>query len=116
MFPPEEQEQMRATLSDVLLGVICQNLCRRIGGGRIAALEVMVVNAAIANMIRENKTNQILGAMQTTKTLGNVTLNESLAALVKGGRCEAAEVMSKAVDKADLAKRLSPPPGHASQG
>ena len=116
MFPPEEQEQTRATLSDVLLGVVCQNLCRRIGGGRIAALEVMVVNPAIANLIRENKTNQLLGTMQTTKALGNVTLNESLAALVKGGRCEAAEVMSKAVDKSDLAKRLGLPPDHASKG
>ena len=116
MFPPEEQEQMRSTLADVLLGVVCQNLCRRIGGGRIAALEVMVVNVAIANLIRENKMNQMLGTMQTTKALGNVTLNESLAALVKGGKCEAAEVMSKAVDKADLAKRLSLPPDHASKG
>jgi twitching motility protein PilT len=109
MFPPEEQEQTRATLSDVLRAVICQNLCRRIGGGRIAALEVMVVNPAIANLIRENKTNQLLGTMQTTKALGNVTLNESLAALVKAGKCEAAEVLSKAVDKADLAKRLNVP-------
>jgi len=75
----------------------------------------VVVNAAIANLIRENKTNQILGTMQTTKALGNVTLNESLAALVKGGRCEAAEVMSKAVDKADLAKRLSLPQGRVSR-
>jgi twitching motility protein PilT len=69
----------------------------------------MVVNVAIANLIRENKTNQILGTMQTTKALGNVTLNESLAALVKAGKCEAAEVLSKAVDKADLAKRLNVP-------
>jgi twitching motility protein PilT len=116
MFPPEEQEQMRDTLADVLIGVVCQNLCRRIGGGRVAALEVMVVNFAIANLIRENKTNQMLSTMQTGKALGNVTLNESLAALVKGGKCEAAEVMSKAVDKADLAKRLGVSPNQASRG
>jgi twitching motility protein PilT len=115
MFPPEEQEQMRATLSDVLRGVICQNLCRRIGGGRVAALEVMVVNAAIANLIRENKTNQIPSAMQTGKALGNVLLNDSLMALVKEGKCEPAEALSKAVDKADLAKRLNLPVEHATK-
>jgi twitching motility protein PilT len=110
MFPSEEQEQTRATLSDVLRGVICQNLCRRIGGGRVAALEVMVVNSAIANLIRENKTNQIPSMMQTAKALGNVLLNDSLTALVKNGKCEPGEAMSKAVDKADLAKRLNLPP------
>jgi twitching motility protein PilT len=107
LYPPEEQESARAALSDVLRGVVCQNLCRRIGGGRVAALEVMVVNPAIANLIRENKTNQIPSMMQTGKALGNVLLNESLANLVKQGKCEAAEVLSKAVDKADLAKRLN---------
>jgi twitching motility protein PilT len=115
MFPPEEQEQTRATLADILRGVICQNLCRRIGGGRVAALEVMVVNAAISNLIRENKTVQIPSMMQTGKAQGNVLLNESLATLVKEGKCEPAEAMSKAVDKADLAKRLNLPLEQASK-
>jgi twitching motility protein PilT len=105
MFPPEEQSQVRSTLADVLRGVICQNLCRKIGGGRIAALEIMIVNPAISNLIREGKTVQIASMMQTGKAAGNVLLNDSLAALVKSGKVEKAEAMSKAVDKADLARK-----------
>jgi twitching motility protein PilT len=109
MFPPEEQSQIRATLADVLRGVICQNLCRKIGGGRVAALEIMIVNPAISNLIREAKTIQIPSMMQTGKAAGNVLLNDSLAALVKAGKVEPAEALSKAVDKIDLAKRIGVP-------
>jgi twitching motility protein PilT len=106
MFPAEQQNQIRSTLADVLRGVVCQNLCRRIGGGRVAALEVMVVNPAVSALIREGKTVQIPNIMQTGKALGNQLLNDSLIHLVQTQKIEYEEALSKAVDKADIAKRL----------
>jgi twitching motility protein PilT len=106
LYPSEQQNQIRSTLADVLRGVICQNLCRRIGGGRVAALEILVVNHAIAGLIREGKTVQIVNMMQTGKSLGNQLLNDSLLQLVHAHKIEADEALSKAVDKAELSKRL----------
>lgn len=106
LFPAEQQNQIRSTLADVLRGVICQNLCRRIGGGRVAALEVLVVNPAVSALIREGKTVQIPNIMQTGKALGNQLLNDSLINLVQTQKIEYEEALSKAVDKADIAKRL----------
>jgi twitching motility protein PilT len=91
MFPTEQQNTIRATLSDVLKGVVSQNLLRRIGGGRVAALEIMVVNSAVANLIREGKTHQVGNAMQTGKAAGNQLLNDSLAALVNAKTVEVRE-------------------------
>jgi twitching motility protein PilT len=110
MFPAEQQNQIRSTLADVLRGVVCQNLCRRIGGGRVAALEVMVANPAVSALIREGKTVQIPNIMQTGKAFGNQLLNDSLINLVQTQKIEYEEALSKAVDKADIAKRLK----HAS--
>jgi len=106
LFPPEEQSRIQVTLADVVRGIVAQNLLRRIGGGRVAALEILVSSAAVSNLIREGKTNQIVSSMQTGKAAGNQLLNDSLADLVKGGTVEYEEALSKAVDKADLAKRL----------
>ncbi len=109
LFPAEQQNQIRSTLSDVLRGVICQNLCRKIGGGRVAALEVLVVNPAVSALIREGKTVQIPNIMQTGKALGNQLLNDSLVNLVQTQKIEYEEALSKAVDKADIAKRVKRP-------
>ncbi len=106
LFPAEQQSGVRATLADVLRGVVCQNLLRRKGGGRVAALEILVVNAAVSNLVREGKAHQIVSVMQTGKAAGNQLLNDSLAALVSAGTVDADEALAKAVDKADLAKRL----------
>lgn len=106
LFPAEQQNQIRSTLADVLRGVICQNLCRRIGGGRVAALEILVVNPAVSNLIREGKTIQIPNIMQTGKALGNQLLNDSLVHLVQTQKVEYEEALSKAVDKKEVAQRL----------
>ena len=106
LFPPEEQARVQVTLADVVRGVVSQVLLRRIGGGRVAALEILIVNAAVSNLIREGKTHQIVSSMQTGKAIGNRLLNESLAELVRVGTVEVDEALSKAVDKADLARRL----------
>jgi twitching motility protein PilT len=110
LFPAEQQNQIRSTLADVLRGVICQNLLRRIGGGRVAALEILVVNPAVAALIREGKTIQIPNIMQTAKAQGNQLLNDSLVNLVQTQKVEYEEALSKAVDKADIAKRLKRTP------
>jgi twitching motility protein PilT len=107
LFPTEQQNTVRATLADVLKGVVSQNLLRRIGGGRVAALEILVVSTAVANLIREGKTHQVANAMQTGKAAGNQLLNDSLAALVNAKTVEYEEALSKAVDKADLARRFN---------
>jgi twitching motility protein PilT len=106
-FPTDRQAQIRVMLSESLRGVIAQNLCRKIGGGRVAALEVLMVTPAVSNLIREGKTVQIQSMMQVGKAVGMQTLNESLAELVRAGVVEAGEAMAKAVDKAGLETMLS---------
>jgi twitching motility protein PilT len=79
VFPPYQQSQVRAQLSFVLEGVISQQLIPKIGGGRVLALEVMIPNAAIRNLIREDKIHQIYSIMQTGQSkFGMQTLNQSL--------------------------------------
>jgi twitching motility protein PilT len=106
LFPPIQQESVRATLAESLRGVIAQSLLRKIGGGRVAALEVLVTNAAIANLIREGKNHMIAGAMQMGKKFGNSLLNEELARLVCSKAVELNEALSKSLDKADLQGRI----------
>ena len=106
LFPPEEQSRIQVTLADVMRAVIAQNLLKRIGGGRVAALEILVSSPAVSNLIREGKMHQIASSMQTGKAAGNQLLNDSLTDLVNRGVVEYDEASSKAVDKADLAKRL----------
>ncbi len=98
-FPPDQQSQIRVMLSESLRGVIAQNLCRKIGGGRVAALEVLIPNSAISNLIREGKTFQIPSMMQVGKAFGMVMLNDALIELVKTKTVEPEEAYRKAVDK-----------------
>jgi twitching motility protein PilT len=99
-FPTEQQAQIRIMLSESLKGVIAQNLCRKIGGGRAAALEVLLINSAIANLIREAKTFQIPSMMQVGRAQGMVALNDALMDLVAKKLVEPEEAYLKAVDKA----------------
>ena len=88
-------------------GVVAQNLCKRIGGGRCGAYEVLVCTSAIANLIREGKTHQVLSIMQTGKNLGNTLLNDELARLVTEGKVEFKEAIRCSPDKRDLARKLN---------
>ncbi len=101
-FPADRQTQIRVMLSETLKGVIAQTLCRKIGGGRIAAYEVLIVNTAVSNLIREGKTFQIPSLMQTQRQIGMRTLNDSLFELVKNKLVEPKEAYVKAVDKSSL--------------
>jgi twitching motility protein PilT len=102
-YPPDQQEQIRVMLSESLKGVVSQTLCKKIGGGRVAALEILLVNAAVSNLIREGKTFQIPSIMQTAKNVGMRLMNEALTELVVSKQVLPDEAMSKAVDKAGLA-------------
>ena len=101
-FPADQQAQIRIMLAESLKGVIAQVLCKKIGGGRVAALEVLMVNAAVSNLIREGKTFQIASIMQTGKARGNVLLNAALLELVKKKLVEPEEAYLKAIDKRGL--------------
>ena len=81
-YPSDQQEQIRVMLADSLRGIISQTLVKRIGGGRVAAREVLFNTAPVANLIRERKTFQIASIMQTSKRLGMLTMNDALLELV----------------------------------
>ena len=99
-FPSDRQSQIRVMLSESLRGVIAQTLCRKIGGGRVAALEVLIVTPAIANLIREAKTFQIPSMMQVGRAVGMVSLNDALMDLVTRKLVAPEEAHAKSVDKA----------------
>jgi twitching motility protein PilT len=105
-FPADRQAQIRVMLSESLKGVIAQNLCRKIGGGRVAALEVLIVTHSISNLIREGKTFQIPSLMQTGKGVGMVVLNEALLKLVNDKKVEPKEAYMKSVEKTVFAEQL----------
>jgi twitching motility protein PilT len=105
-FPADRQSQIRVMLSESLKGVIAQTLCRKIGGGRVAALEVLIATGAIANLIREGKTFQIPSMMQVGKATGMVTLNDALMDLVNKKLVAPEEAYSKAIDKSSFEAAL----------
>ena len=98
-FPSDRQQQIRVMLSESLKGVIAQTLLPKIGGGRVAALEVLIITPAIANLIREGKTFQIASSMQTGRNQGMVMLNDALFEYVQQGVVEPKDAYLKAVDK-----------------
>jgi twitching motility protein PilT len=101
-FPSDTQAQIRTMLSESVKGVVSQTLLKKIGGGRVAALEILIVTPAISNLIREAKTFQIPSLMQTGKKQGMVLLNDSLLKLVKDKIVEPEEAYRKAIEKNGL--------------
>ena len=101
-FPADRQDQIRVMLASSLKGVISQMLCKKVGGGRVPALEVMIGIPSISNLIREAKIFQIPSIIQTSKKTGMRLMNDSFLELVKAGTVEPQEAYAKAVDKASL--------------
>jgi twitching motility protein PilT len=93
-------------LSESLRGVIAQVLCRKIGGGRVAAREILLTIPAVSNLIREGKTFQIPSIMQTNRKIGMSLLNDALMDLVDQKLVEPREAYVKSADKAALAASL----------
>lgn len=111
VFPAEQQNKIRATLSESLKGVIAQNLFRRIDKkGRVAALEILVFTTAIANLVREGKTHQIPGMIQVGKKLGNQPLDDAILDHLKMKRISPEEAYEKCLDKKKFRPFLANPP------
>ena len=104
IFPADQQNQIRSSLAEVLRGVISQTLCKKRTGGRVAALEVLVVNQAVSGQIRRGQSNQLETAMQTGRGLGNQLLRESLADLVRRNVITYEEGLKRSIDKAQFAR------------
>ncbi len=104
-FPTERQEQIRTMLSSSLKGVVAQTLCKKVPTGRIAALEILVCNSAIASNIREGKTHQIPSSMQMGGKLGMKLLNDALMEHVRAGIVDPAEAYLKCIAKDDFVKK-----------
>jgi twitching motility protein PilT len=106
-FPATRQAQIRAMLANSLAGVVSQVLLpRRDGPGRAAAMEVLVVNNAVSNLVREGKSHQIPSAVQMGRGLGMQLLNDDMQRLVKAGIVDPEAATRAAVDKADMANKI----------
>jgi twitching motility protein PilT len=105
-FPSDRQAQIRVMLSESLRGVICQTLCKKIGGGRVAAREILLSTPAVANLIREAKTFQIPSIIQTSRKLGMITLNDALLELVEKKQIEPDEAYLRSVEKTTIVSSL----------
>ena len=111
VFPSEQQNKIRATLSEALKGIVAQNLFKRVDKkGRVAALEVLVFTTAIANLVREGKTHQLPGMIQVGKKLGNQPLDDSIMEHLKMKRISPEEAYDKCLDKKKFRTFLTTPP------
>jgi twitching motility protein PilT len=111
VFPAEQQNKIRTTLSEALKGIVAQNLFKRVDRpGRVAALEVLVFTTAIANLVREGKTHQIPGMIQVGKKLGNVPLDDAIMEHIRMKRISPEEAYEKALDKKKFRPFLPNPP------
>ena len=102
VFPPEQQEQIRIQLADVLEAVIGKSLLPRIGGGRVAAYEILVATPAVRSLIRQNKSFQIPSTMQTGKRQGMQLLDDALGDLVRRGTVTLDDALAVANDPSNM--------------
>ena len=105
VFPTDQQEQIRVLLGNTLEAVVCQQLLPRLGGGRVAAIEVMLATSAIRNLIREGKTHQMYSVLETNSQIGMQTMDRSLAEHFKNGNCTYDECLMRAVDKETFSRQ-----------
>jgi len=105
-FAADRQAQIRTMLASSLKGVIAQTLCKKVGGGRMAAQEILFVTNAVSNLIREGKIFQIPSIIQTSKAQGMVLLNDALFKLVVESKVAPEEAYIKAIDKAGFLSLL----------
>jgi twitching motility protein PilT len=99
VFPAPEQEGVRNVLGETIRGVVAQQLMPKVGGGRVAALEILFASPAIGNMIREGKTSQVTSAIQTGVREGMIDMDTSIRRLFEAGKITARAAYDKAIDK-----------------
>jgi twitching motility protein PilT len=107
VFPTSQQEQIRTQLSTSVIGILSQTLLPRIGGGRVAAYEMLVVTSAIANLIRENKTFRITSAIQTGQKMGMQLLDDHMFKLWKEGKVEKRDILIKANSRDEMEANIA---------
>ena len=106
VFPPHQQEQIRVQLSNSLEAVVAQQLLPRIGGGRIATLEIMVATAAVRNLIREGKSHQLYSAIETGAQYGMQTMDKVLADTHRNGKVTLEEAQARSIDRENFQRFL----------
>jgi twitching motility protein PilT len=117
VFPPSQQDQIRIQLSNNIEAVICQQLLKRAGTpGRICAMEVMLATPAIRNLIREGKAHQITSTIQTSTSMGMMTLDMSLRDLYLRGKITYDDAITVANSPEELKRMLTTPVGASSSG
>ncbi|HXA19747.1 MAG TPA: type IV pilus twitching motility protein PilT [Thermoanaerobaculia bacterium] len=99
VFPAPEQEGIRNVLGETIRGVVAQQLLPKVGGGRVAAMEILFASPAIGNMIREGKTSQVTSAIQTGVNQGMIDMDTSIRRLFEAGTVTARAAYDKAIDK-----------------
>jgi twitching motility protein PilT len=102
VFPAAEKAMVRSMLSESLKAVISQTLLKKIGGGRVAAHEIMIGTPAIRNLIREDKIAQMYSAIQTGQNVGMITLDQNLKGLLAQGLVSKEEAKKKAANPDSL--------------
>ena len=111
VFPADQQNKIRQTLSEALKGVIAQTLFKRCDKkGRVAAFEILVFTTAIANLVREGKTHQIQGMIQVGKKFGNMQMDDHIMEHVRMKRVTPEDAYDKAADKKKFRPLLAHPP------
>ncbi|GAB2822006.1 type IV pilus twitching motility protein PilT [Lentzea nigeriaca] len=107
-FPPEQQAQVRVQLSAALTGIVYQRLLPRIGGGLVAAHEVLVATTSVRNLIREGRTHQLRNALVTGRRDGMVTFEQSLSELVVAGEVDYEEAVARSLYPNDVTAHPRP--------
>lgn len=106
VFPPHQQPQVRAQLSNILMAIVSQRLIPTIGGGRVAAAEILVANPAVRNIIREGKSHQLDAVIQTGADQGMQTMDRTLVSLVQSGTITYDNAREFAVDLAEFERLM----------
>ncbi len=110
VFPSDQQDQIRVLLGNTIEGIVSQQLIPKLGGGRVASIEIMMGTPAIKNLIREGKTHQMYSTIETSAKQGMQTMDRSLADHFRNGSCSYEDCLMRAVDKetfSRLAKGLN---------
>jgi len=111
VFPADQQNKIRQTLSESLKGIVAQTLFKRTDKkGRLAAFEILVFNTAVANLVRENKTHQIPGMIQVGKKFGNQPLDDHIMEHLRMKRIAPEDAYDKALDRKKFRSFLAHPP------
>jgi twitching motility protein PilT len=106
VFPAHQQPQIRSQLANMLLGIVSQRLVPAIGGGRVVAAEVLVMNSAARAIVREGKTHQLDNVIQTGADLGMQTMDRTLVKMVQAGTITMDDAREFAVDQNEFDRLL----------